>query len=131
MNWEDCRRKPLGPNLKYGNPKCKQFREVRRKPNFAQLRTRYTTFNCLCTEPDTLASTKVRRISGLKRASFPCWTRKSIPRLRGPGPLNDNRRIVGLRKPHLFDTDSFGVKFWIRLTVMYYCTINKSLNNIL
>jgi hypothetical protein len=73
MNWKDCRRKPLGPNLKYGQSNVQTvltFREVQRKPKFAQVRTRYTTVKCICTETDTLASTKVRRISGFEVGKF-------------------------------------------------------------
>lgn len=96
------------------NPKCKQYLRSGRSGEsqiLGKLELGTPTVNCVCTriEPDTLASAKVRRISGLKWASLPRWIRKSIPTLRGPGPVNNNRTKVVLRKPHLFDTDSLVV----------------------
>ena len=88
-----------------------KFRKVQRKPTLRKLELGTPTANCICTEPDTLVAAKVRRISGLKRASFPRWIRNSIPTLYGPGPANVNRMIIVLRTPQIFDTGSLGVTF--------------------
>jgi len=75
----------------------------------------YPRGDAVCVVTDRVASAQVRRISQLPRVDCLHWFQNSVPALRGPGTISDDRITVVIRKSHPFATE-FRDDTWMHVT---------------